>query len=156
MALRLREPVDEARAAAIDLAGARALIDAMAVSIEVVASRWEEGPQAPALAQLADLLSHGALVLGPWVTFDATRDWSAQVCRVHVPAQQELAFRGTHSMSDPTFVLSAWLRHATRNGATLAAGSIVTTGSWCGLLPSRVGDDIAVAFDGIGQARIRL
>jgi 2-keto-4-pentenoate hydratase len=156
VALRLREPVDAVRAASLDPAGARDLIDAMAVSIEIVASRWVEGTQAPALAQLADLLSHGALVLGAWVDFDAARDWSTQVCRVHIGPQQELVFRGTHPMADPAFVLPAWLRHATRDGTVLAAGSVVTTGSWCGLLPAQVGEDIAVAFDGIGQALLRL
>ena len=156
VALRLREPVDAARAAALDLAGARALIDAMAVSIEIVASRWEEGPQAPTLAQLADLLSHGGMVLGPWVAFDATRDWAAQVCRVRLGLRRELVLQGSHSLADPAFVLPAWLRHATRDGAVLAAGSVVTTGSWCGLLPAQIGDDITVAFDGIGQAQLRL
>jgi len=36
VALRLREPVDARRAAALDLASARALVDAMCVSIEIV------------------------------------------------------------------------------------------------------------------------
>ena len=156
VALRLREPVDATRAAALDLNSARALIDAMAVSIEIVASRWNEGPQAPALAQLADLLSYGGLVLGAWAGFDATRDWAGQVCRVRIGRPQELVFQGSHSLADPAFVLPAWLRHATRDGAVLAAGSVVTTGSWCGLLPAQRGDDITVAFDGIGQARLRL
>jgi len=69
VALRLREPVDAVRAAALDLRGARALVDAMCVSIEIVDSRWAEGLQAPALAKLADLLCHGALVLSPgWIS----------------------------------------------------------------------------------------
>jgi 2-keto-4-pentenoate hydratase len=156
VALRLREPVDAARAAALDLSGARALIDVMCVSIEVVASRWAEGLLAPALAQLADVLSHGALVLGRWVAFDAGRDWSTQVCHVRIGSQVAHVFRGTHSMVDPTFVLPAWLRHATRNGAALAAGSVVTTGTWCGLLPAQAGDEVEVAFDGIGQAGVCL
>jgi hypothetical protein len=156
VALRLREPVDAARAAALDDAGARALIDAITVSIEIVASRWSEGPRSPALAQLADLLSHGGLVLGPWVAFDAQRDWATQVCRVQIGSQQERVFQGSHSMGDPAFLLPTWLRHATRHGAVLAAGSVVTTGSWCGLLPAQPGDDIAVAFDDIAQAQLRL
>ncbi len=156
VALRLREPVDAARAAVLDLDSARALIDAATVSIEIVASRWNEGPRAPALAQLADLLSHGGLVLGAWVAFDPTREWAAQVCRVRTGSQRELVFQGSHSMADPAFVLPDWLRHATRDGAVLAAGSVVTTGSWCGLLPAQGGDDITVAFDGIGQAQLRL
>ena len=156
VALRLSEPVDAARAASLDLPDARTLIDAMCVSIEIVDSRWAEGLQAPALAKLADLLCHGALVLGPWVEFDAGRDWLDQACHVRIGSQAPQVFRGTHSMADPAFVVPAWLRHATRHGAVLAAGSVVTTGTWCGLLQAQAGDEIEVGFDGIGVASVRL
>lgn len=156
VALRLRASVDAEHAATLDHTSACALIDAMAVSVELVASRWAEGPQAPALAQLADLLSHGGLVLGTWVPYDPAHDWATQVCRVRIGTQPERTFQGSHSLADPAYVLPAWLRHATRHGAVLAAGSVVTTGSWCGLLPTQPGDDITVTFDGIGQAQLRL
>ena len=156
VALRLREPVDARLAAALDLASARALVDAMCVSIEIVDSRWAEGLQAPALAKLADLQSHGALVLGDWVPFDAARDWSAQSCQVRIGAQPVHQFTGTHSMADPAFVLPAWLRHATRDGAVVAAGTVVTTGTWCGLLMADAGDRVEVVFDGIGSATVQL
>jgi 2-keto-4-pentenoate hydratase len=156
VALRLREPVDSKRAAALDLERARALVDAMCVSVEIVDSRWTEGLQSPPLAKLADLQLHGALVLGAWVPFDGARDWSAQVCRVRIGAQAVREFRGTHSLADPAFVLPAWLRHATRDGATVAAGSVVTTGTWCGMLQAQAGDRVEVVFEGIGEARVQL
>jgi 2-keto-4-pentenoate hydratase len=155
MALRLGEPVDAGRAAALDLDGARALVAAMCVSIEIVDSRWAQGLESPALAKLADLQSHGALVLGPWVPF-AARDWSAQRCEVRIGSQAAQAFVGTHAMADPAFVLPAWLRHATRQGAVVAAGTVVTTGTWCGILHARAGDTVDVAFDDIGAAHVRL
>lgn len=156
IALRLREPVDRARAEALDLPTASALVDAMCVSIEVVDSRWTEGLDAPAWARLADLSCHGALVLGAWVDVDRTRDWSRQACRVRIGGQPLQTFCGSHALADPTFVLPAWLRHATRDGAVLAAGSVVTTGTWCGLLHAQPGDEVEVAFDGIGVASVRL
>lgn len=156
VALRLHEPIDARRAAALDLASARMLVDAMCVSIEIVDSRWAEGLQAPALAKLADLQSHGALVLGDWVPFDAARDWSAQACEVRIGAQPLQRFRGTHSMADPAFVLPAWLRHATRDGAVVAAGTVITTGTWCGLLMAEAGDAVDVVFEGIGRAAVQL
>lgn len=156
VALRLRGPVDARRAGALDLAGARVLVDAMCVSIEIVDSRWAEGLQAPALARLADLQSHGALVLGAWVPFDAARDWSAQVCQVRIGDRWEQRFRGTHAMADPAFVLPAWLRHATRDGAIVEAGTVVTTGTWCGLPMAQAGERVEVAFDGIGSAAVQL
>lgn len=156
VALRLRRPVDADLARSLDLALARTLVDAMCVSIEIVDSRWVEGLQAPAWAKLADLQSHGALVLGAWVPFEPARDWSAQVCRVRLGVQPAREFRGTHSMADPAFVLMAWLRHATRQGATLPAGTVVTTGTWCGILQARAGEQVEAAFEGIGAASIQL
>lgn len=154
IALRLAMPVDARRAATLDRDSACQLIDAMTVSIEVVDSRWTQGLEAPALLKLADLQSHGALVLGDWVPFDAAHDWSAQRCQVQVAGASPQVFRGTHSMGDPAYVLAAWLRHATQDGRVLPAGSVVTTGTWCGILNAQPGDAVVATFDGIGEARI--
>lgn len=156
VALRLAVDVDAARAATLDVATAAALVDAMAVAIEVVDSRWTEAIAAPPMAKLADLQSHGALVLGDWVAFDAARDWSSQRLEVVIGTAAPLIFSGTHAMGDPAWVLPAWLRHATRGGAVLRAGSLVTTGTWCGLPLAAPGDAVQVRFDGIGQARVQL
>ncbi len=155
IALRLGEAVDAQRAATLNETTARALVDAMCVSIEVIDSRWNEGFDAPPLAKLADLQLHGALVLGEWQPF-AERDWSVQLCVLHVGTQPPRSFRGAHSMGDPCAVLPAWLRHATRGGGVLAAGSVVTTGTWCGIARARAGDEVVVEFEGIGHARLHL
>jgi 2-keto-4-pentenoate hydratase len=127
----------------------------MCVSIEIVDSRWAEGLDAPPLAKLADLQSHGALVLGAWLPFTA-RDWTRQHCRVQIGSLPPRDFTGTHAMADPAFVLPAWLRHATRDGATVPAGTVVTTGTWCGILPGQAGDLITAEFTGIGDASVQL
>ena len=126
----------------------------MCVSIEIVDSRWAEGLDAPALAKLADLQSHGALVLSDWLPFEA-RDWAAQRCRVSIGTQPAVERRGTHALADPLFVLPAWLRHATRNGRTVPAGTVVTTGTWCGL-HAAAGDRVLAEFPGIGVAAVQL
>lgn len=154
IALRLGREVDADQAATLDPAAAEALVDAMCVSIEIVDSRWREGREAPALAKLADLQSHGALVLGDWLPF-VPRDWRQQVCHVVIGAQEQ-RFVGTHSLADPAFVLPAWLRHATRGGGRVPAGSVVTTGTWCGLLFAAAGDRVEVSFEGIGSAAVQL
>jgi 2-keto-4-pentenoate hydratase len=155
IALRLGRDVDAALAATLDVAAATALVDAVCVSIEIVESRWVEGVDAPPLAKLADLQSHGALVLGAWVPF-RPRDWSQQRCRVTLGRAAPLDFTGTHSMGDPAWVLPAWLRHATTGGAIVAAGTVVTTGTWCGLLTAAAGDRVQVAFPGIGEAEVEV
>jgi 2-keto-4-pentenoate hydratase len=154
VALRLGRDVAPELVPSLDGPKAAALIDAMCVSIEIVDSRWAEGVAAPALAKLADLQLHGALVLGVWASF-AARDWSAQTCQVRIGSQPVVERRGSHALADPTFVLPAWLRHATRTGHTVPAGTVVTTGTWVGLLHAAAGDLVTAEFDGIGQASVQ-
>ena len=155
IALRIARDVDAALAAQLNVGNAPDIVDAMCVAIELVDSRWSEGLGAPALAKLADLQSHSALVLGPWLPF-AARDWSAQTGAVTIGKAPAQTFRGTHSLGDPAFVLPAWLRHATRDGAVVRAGSVVTTGTWCGLPLAADGDRVIADFTGMGRASVQL
>lgn len=155
VALRLGRDVDAAQAAALTPQEAPRWVDAMAVSIEVVDLRWQQGTQAPALAKLADLQAHGALVLGEWRPFEP-RDWAAQACTVQIGQGEPARFRGTHSLGDPTWLLPTWLRHLTREGGTVPRGTVVTTGTWCGMLPAQAGDRVQVRFEGIGEASVQL
>jgi 2-keto-4-pentenoate hydratase len=156
VALRLAREVSAADAEAMTPEAAPGWVESMCVSIEVVDSRWTEGARAaPALLKLADLQSHGALVLGGWVPFKL-RDWSQQQCVVTIGKGVPQTFRGTHSLADPTWLLPTWLKHVTRFGATAAAGTIVTTGTWCGMLLAQVGDKVTARFEGIGEAEVQL
>ncbi|HSC01535.1 MAG TPA: fumarylacetoacetate hydrolase family protein, partial [Burkholderiaceae bacterium] len=84
------------------------------------------------------------------------RDWAAQRCRVTIGTQPIIEHRGSHALRDPAFVLPAWLRHATRHSRTVAAGTVVTTGTWCGLPLAAAGDRVHVEFPGIGFAEVQL
>ncbi|MCX7227522.1 MAG: fumarylacetoacetate hydrolase family protein [Burkholderiales bacterium] len=155
LALRLGRDVDAAEAAAATPDSARAWVDAVCVSIELVESRWLEGLHAPAPDTLADLQSHGALVLGDWVPF-APRDWSRQRCTVNIDARETVERTGTHPLGDPVRGLPEWARHACADGSVLRAGTVVTTGSWVGMLEAAEGERVDVVFDGIGRAAVRL
>lgn len=156
VALRLARDVSPDDAAKLAHESAAALVDGMAVSIEVVDSRWQQFPQlAAALLKLADQQSHGALVLGEWRPFEA-RDWSRQPCVVQIGAGAPQSFRGSQSLGDPTWLLPIWLQHVTRQGATVPRGTIVTTGTWCGMLEAQRGDKVKVVFEGIGEAEVQL
>lgn len=155
IALRIGREITPAEAAGLSLEAARELIDGMAVSAELVTSRWQEADAAPALLRLADFLSHGALALGEWLPFDS-RDWSAQACELRVNDGAPLCGIGGHSLGDPTWGLAAWLGHVTRAGRSLPAGSVVTTGAWLvqqGLGP---GDRASVSFAGLGSVTVQL
>jgi 2-keto-4-pentenoate hydratase len=152
IALRLGRRVEAAEVAS---ATASDLVDAMAVSIEIVDSRYTEGVGAPALLRLADMQSHGALVLGDWIPWRA-RDWSAQVCRVRVDGKVVDEKTGTHPLGDPAWLLPGWLQHVTRTGDAVAAGAVVTTGAWIVVPDTPAGTFVEVEFDGVGRASVQL
>jgi len=143
--------VGPAQAAALTHDNCTALIAAMAVSIEVVDSRWQNLAQVPPLLKLADFQVHGALVLGEWTPWRGV-DWSTQRCVLQVGDAPPIERRGTHPLGTPQWLLPIWLRHLTRHGATVPAGTIVTTGTWTGLTPAQPADTVTVQFDGIGSA----
>lgn len=155
VALRIGREVHASEAQRLSVADARDLVDGMCVSIEVLASRWAAGRQAAPLLKLADLLMHAALVLGEFVAFEP-RAWDRQECRVRIAGGDWQSFRGSLGLGDPAFVLPAWMRHATRHGASVARGAVVSTGSWCGLLEAAAGDRVSIEFPGIGSASARL
>ncbi|MFC7461815.1 fumarylacetoacetate hydrolase family protein [Hydrogenophaga defluvii] len=155
IALRLGVAVDAAQAASLQPDAVDHLIDAMAVSIEVVDSRWQQASAAAPLLRLADFQSHGALVLGNWVPY-VRRDWAAQTCRVTVGTQPPLQRQGSHSLGDPAWLLPQWLQRACALYGEVPAGTVVTTGTWVGIVPAQRGDAVVAVFDGIGEARVRL
>lgn len=155
VALRLARDVTPAEAQAMQPEATQPWLDGMTVSIEVVDSRWQQARSAGALLKLADMQSHGALALGEWKPY-VPRDWAQQECTVQIGAAPAQSFRGTHSFADPAWLLPTWLRHLTRHGATVPRGTIVTTGTWCGLLEAKAGDKVRAVFEGIGEAEIQL
>lgn len=155
VALRLGRAVTPQAAKDLGEDEAAALVDGMCVSIEMVDTRWAGGRAAAPLLKVADLVVHGALVLGDFVPF-APRAWDQQECRVRIGAGEWRSFRGSLGVVDPAWVLPQWLRHVTRNGATVPAGTVVTTGTWCGLLDAVPGDLVEVQFPGIGAASVQL
>ncbi len=138
-----------------DVRALEALVEGLCVSIEIVDSRWIDPDNAPPFSKLADLQSHGALVLGRWHHY-AGRDWTTQRCTVTIGEEPPREFVGSLAVGSPLAVLSPWLRHATRNGATVPAGTVVTTGTWCGMLPAAAGQRVTVAFAGFDSATVRL
>jgi 2-keto-4-pentenoate hydratase len=106
---------------------------------------------------MADAQSHGALVLGPWVPHTGQRfDWPQQRGSLQINQDTALQFTGTHSLADPFWVLPAWLRHATRHGQVVRAGTVVSTGNWSGNTPVKRGDRVFVRFEGLGAAVVQL
>jgi 2-keto-4-pentenoate hydratase len=124
--------------------------EAMCIAVELIASRWAEGLDAPALLRMADHQSNAGLLLGEWLPFEAL-DWGRLEWRLALAGRPEIVRRGGHSLADPAGVVTAWLKHATRHGAALAAGTVVTTGAWGGLHPVSGTAHGRLSIAGLGQ-----
>jgi 2-keto-4-pentenoate hydratase len=161
IALRLRAPVTPAQVARLAVQPSWALyselVDAAAVAIEVVDSRWAERGAAPELLQLADGQWHGALALGDWFPVETLRDlnWAGQACELWRDGERLQAVQGTHPLGDPFWLLPQWLAHLTRDGATVPAGTVVTTGNWIKAPAFEPGAAWEVRFPGLGQVAIQ-
>lgn len=130
--------------------GAEGAAEAMCIAVELVASRWAEGLDAPALLRMADHQSNAGLLLGDWQPYRAL-DWAQLEWRLALPGQPEIVRRGGHSLADPTGVLPAWREHARRHGAALTAGTVVTTGAWGGLHPCSGSAHGRLRIEGLGE-----
>jgi 2-keto-4-pentenoate hydratase len=131
------------------------LFDAMTVSIELVDFRWQGRDAAPPMLRLADLQSHAALVLGDWVPIKAI-DWTHQLASLEINGKEAGPDEGTHPCVDLLWAATQWARHAVARHGELAAGSVVTTGSWCGMVWLDGPSHVVARFDGIGQTTLTL
>jgi 2-keto-4-pentenoate hydratase len=149
IAFRLAAPLD---AAAKDVS---ATIGELVVTIEVVDPRYSDMDAAAPLLRLADQLLHGALVVGSGVPWRGSLDWGAQVAIVRRNGTVVKETRGGHPLGDLVFLLRWLAQHAEAEGTPLAAGDLVTAGTWTGVYEAAPGESIDVEFPGIGHASAR-
>lgn len=133
--------------------------DAVLPAIEVVETRLAEGRDAPALAKLADLQSHGALVIGtpsPDMAPGAVDLRTVQAILWF--GESECAARTTGgNPAQDMWRLVGWLaRHCSERGVPLRRGQIVTTGSCTGMIAAPVGRGVRGEVEGIGDVALRI
>lgn len=125
------------------------------VGIEIVASRFRNYQDTPALHRTADCMSNGVYVVGT-----LRPDW-----REHALDQLEATLaingeiivrkRGEHPAGDPLLPAIA-LVNALRGSSGVRAGQIITTGTCTGMPFGRPGDHVTVSFTDFGLAEIDL
>ncbi len=131
-------------------------IGALVPTIEVVDSRLGAWARDEPEWKLADNQSNGFLVHGLEV-----REWSG----IDLPGfPVELWIDGACAVSGEDSGnpardlprLAEWLaNHLARTRSGLAAGAIVTTGSYTGLLPARAGQTVVARYPGLGEVSVR-
>ncbi|EYS87124.1 2-oxopent-4-enoate hydratase [Cupriavidus sp. SK-4] len=120
-------------------------------AIEVVESRLEDWLGAGSDAQLADLLSHGALVTGRPTPF--AREWlhlGALEATLRFGRRTVAHTVGGHQSPDVGALLVWLANHCAARGAGLKAGQVVTTGTCTGLLFASAGTRVSAGIEGLG------
>ena len=125
-------------------------IESVLPVIEVVETRLADWLGAGSQAQLADLLNHGALVLGRQQPFEAAWFDLGQVeAELRFDDQIVAHTVGGHPSPDAGSLL-AWLaNHCAARGAGLQAGQVVTSGSCTGLVFASEGTAVRVEIGGL-------
>ncbi|WP_355662441.1 2-keto-4-pentenoate hydratase [Halomonas salifodinae] len=126
-------------------------------AIELVDSRFTVWPEVPPLWQLADGLSHGAFVLGSGVSAGDLSQMKDAAYHLTLDGAVALRGRGEHPGGDPAELLVAMINdRIRRDGGGFAAGEVITTGTFDGVVEMRVGQRACLEFAGIGEVELRL
>ena len=124
-----------ARRSSYTLDDLEAAIESVLPVIEVVESRFTDWLSAGANSQLADLLSHGALVLGRRQPFaPAWLDLTNTEAELRFDDQVVAHTVGGHPCKEVGALLVWLANHCSARGIGLAAGQVITTGSCTGML----------------------
>lgn len=131
-------------------------IDAVLPAIEVVETRLADWRDSDPLAQLADLQTHGALVLGAPSPLPATDvDLRRVEAYLAFDGQPVASSYGAHPAGDLGRLVHWLAAHCAARGQPLRAGQVVTTGSCTGLLFAPEGAHVQAQLKGIGLVQLR-
>lgn len=122
-------------------------IDGACAAIEVVDSRWATTFSTPRNATIADLLSNGALIIGP--VSSSWRDVAFETLGARLVVNGITICQGMgNPQGDLIGLLVMFANDLRRRGIGLRPGEIVTTGSYTGFHTANPGDEIVAEFDG--------
>ena len=108
-------------------------IGEMGAPIEIISSRFATWPDTPALAKLADLMNHGALVIGQFVPYSSEIDFINPLLNFTFNGVNISSPTGGNPAGDPRRLLTWLVNHHTSRGVTLQQGIVITTGSYTDL-----------------------
>ena len=154
IAFRLRAPLGGDPLPESDAVASAAIGD-LVVTIEIVDPRYADMDAAGAPLRLADQGMHGALVAGTGVRWRGALDWTSQSAIVRCDGAIVNETRGGHPLGDLVFLLPWLAQHAAQRGLPLAAGDLITAGTWTGVFEAAPGQAIDVEFPGVGRASAR-
>ncbi len=143
------------RAAAYTETEIRAAIAETRLVLELLRGRYAAPDSVSFPEKLADGLTNQGLFLGPAVPVDLDRLPASLPITVHVRDSQPVTHAGRHPSGHPLAPLYWLANFLASSGEGLAAGQIVTTGSFCGVLEVPLGEPVRITFDGLGALSVQ-
>lgn len=123
-------------------------------AIEIVDSRFRDYQGTPLVDRSADCISNGGFVAGAarpdWRSFDLKGIEAV----VEIDGQEIVRKAGGHASGDPLLPAVA-LANDRRRRDGLAAGTVVTTGTYTGLIRAKPGQRVTALFTGFGAAEVQ-
>lgn len=154
VAVRLRKDLAAAQGEP-NASQVRDAVECLLPVIEVVETRLAGWRESSPLSQLADLQTHGGLVIGEPSTMDpADLDLRTVQAYLAFDGQPVASTRGANPAADVWRLLGWLARHCAQRGQPLRAGQVVTTGSCTGLLFAPEGSHVQAQLDGIGRVEL--
>ena len=137
-------------------AEAMAAVESLHPAIEVPDSRFEDFVAAGEAQLVADDACAHLFVLGPaapasWRAVDLAKHRAT--CRIEGGIEREGG--GANVLGDPRVALAWLVNELSRQGATLKAGQVVTTGACVQPLDVKPGDVVRADFGALGQVSVR-
>lgn len=124
------------------------------LAIEVVDSRFHTYPGTPLLDRIADFMSNGAFVRGADIPAWRSMDLVRLDVELVVDGQSVVRQIGGHNAKDPLLPAVALVNDLRRHGG-VAAGKVVTTGTYTGLQYAKPGQSATAVFHGVGTVTVR-
>jgi 2-keto-4-pentenoate hydratase len=154
IAFRIGKAV-EPRATPLDAKDVLAHVASVHTAVEIVDTRLEDWRNADRLWALADNQTNGAFAYDPvgqpWRDADYT---DAQV-RLEVNGKVLVEQAGGNTGGDPRALLVWLVNHCVGLRGGLAAGTIVTTGSYTGMIFIEPRAEVRASFAGLGTCEVR-
>jgi 2-keto-4-pentenoate hydratase len=122
-------------------------------TIEIVDTRFVSYDGTPPLQRAADFMSNGGLVYGePWIG-GHEQDLTQLAIKLHAGDALICDTIGGHAAKDPRIPALTFIRAQARLDR-LPAGTIITAGSYTGLLYAKPGDTVTARFAGYGEVSV--
>ena len=134
----------------------RSAISETRLVLELLRGRYADQESVSFPEKLADGLTNQGLFVGPIVPGGLDRTLESLPITIEERDGPPVTVDGRHPSGHPLAPLCWLANFLASRGEGLAAGQIVTTGSYCGVLEVRVGAPFRITFDGLGEVSVQL